>query len=250
MARVLIVAVGTFVLWLWLAARTYAAGYLSAMNIPAFYLSWAIWELGEVDWLLVTGYALGTVLVIGLGLNFILARLTPGFAKFVLGLQARVGSREPDGRHIVNRAATGTLTVAYLASAAGMALLTVWASSAWVYGWGQVAGRRAVLERASQVQIVSRIPQAIGTPALTPETAASNASTSFVYADLRLLTHMGSRYFLFKDIDPVTCRPDEVYVVNDQNFLQINFEPATSLAAHCRSEAVQGTNAGSPSPLP
>ena len=41
---------GLVVAVLWIAGRSYSAGYFSAMNIPSFQINFSIWEYAEASW--------------------------------------------------------------------------------------------------------------------------------------------------------------------------------------------------------
>src|SRR5919109_516943 len=52
---------GVIVAILWLAGRFYMTGYLRALNIPAFQVSFSIWEYAETSWSRLIFYFLSTI---------------------------------------------------------------------------------------------------------------------------------------------------------------------------------------------
>lgn len=74
---------------------------------------------------------------------------------------------------------------------------------------GQQEGRRSVAHPIHAVTVMSKEPLILST-AISPTTTISNV---LVYANLSLITYNEQRYFVFRELDPVTCRPREVFAI-------------------------------------
>ena len=123
--------------------------------------------------------------------------------------------------------------MAWLACVMGFTVYFVYLSLAFVSSLGRTAGRLEVLEYSKQIEIVSDRPQALGVSINSSPTIDNQNSALFVYQGFRLLTYNDGKYYLFKSIDPITCKPTKVYVVDSKQYIQVNIFPATSLSSQC-----------------
>ena len=219
---------GVFVVLLWLAGRNYARGYFSAMNIPAFHVSFSVWEYAEVSWLPLFLYTIITIALSTLILGIIFALINPLFVKFARWLLAKIkkpGDKTYDGM----RLPAGKLFFAtYLAFIGFLLILVINASLQFVYGFGQTEGRRIVLDGSYKVQIISEKPLALGTPTIISSTADLSALNLFLYDNLWLLTYNDGKYYIFREIDPISCTPKQVFVIGDNQNVQVNILPLSS----------------------
>ena len=60
-----------FVALLYLAGRSFATGYFSAMNIPSYQVTFSLWEYGEATWVPMLIYAAAILGVDGLVGGFV-----------------------------------------------------------------------------------------------------------------------------------------------------------------------------------
>lgn len=67
-----------------------------------------------------------------------------------------------------------------------------------------------------------------------PTTVRVGTDLLYSYTDMYFLTHNDGRYFLFDNIDPVTCSPAHVYVVKEEYLRSIQYVAARPLAASCQ----------------
>jgi hypothetical protein len=47
------------------------------------------------------------------------------------------------------------------------------------------------------------------------------------------------KYYLFRDIDPVTCKPEQVFIISDNSDIYLNVRPITPVEAPCVEIAVE-----------
>lgn len=224
---------GVFVVLFWLAGRYYAAGYFSAMGIRSFQVSFSVWEYAEASWFPLVIYSIVTVAVGSFATGVILAIFNPLLARLVDWLRERIQRRVTKKSDFIRSHTNRMFYVAYLAVVVGSITFVVFLSLSFVYSWGRTAGRLAVLELSNEIEIVSDRPQALGVSVNSSFVVDNQDRALFVYGGFRLLTYNDGKYYLFKDIDPLTCKPKEVYVVDDKQYLQVNIFPATSLSSQC-----------------
>ena len=74
---------------------------------------------------------------------------------------------------------------------------------------GQAIGRDAVLTKSYSIEIYSKEILPLG------QVVSTTSSSLFQYSGLRLLTYNNGKYYLFRDVDPVTCKPSLVFIIND-----------------------------------
>lgn len=202
---------GIIVAVLWVAGRFYAAGYFGAMNIPAFQIDFSVWEYAEVSWLRLIFYFLKRLspIVIFLAivplttiiLVFILQRMFPRL-KFVDAAN-KLMLRMDGVRSTLSYPLTLTIIVMF-----AYVLLQTFLD---INQTGQSDGKRVVFSGSYGAQVYSKDYLPIGIPKVT-----SNMTSSLMeYDGLRLLTFNNGKYYLFRDVDPVTCKPSRVYVVTD-----------------------------------
>lgn len=224
---------GIFAALLYLAGRSYAAGYFEAMNIPSYQVSFSMWEYGEVAWLPLLLYPIGMIVVTGF-LMGILSRifdfLSPLIQRFIVWLKTKVklpilnfpeSSRETKFWFSVAKRATFVLLLI------GLVVFTL----NFVRGFGQFNGRLHIIELSAPVEVISAISLPLDENNLSP--TLSSGQDFFVYKDIYLLTMNEGKYFLFKEIDKKTCKPIKVYVVEGNQSLQVNLLPVKSLQDQC-----------------
>jgi len=202
---------GLIVAILWLGGRSYAAGYFSAMNIPSFQINFSIWEYAEASWQRLIFYFLSkiytplvlvtTIFLIVFLSAVLLQRLFPKLK--IVDAVKNIGWPTKDLRKSIKSALVFSLAIYFL-----YLLLVAFID---INQTGQAVGRDTVLTKSYAIEIYSKeiLP-------LDPGQVASNTSSSLVqYDGLRLLTYNNGKYYLFRDVDPVTCKPSQVFIIND-----------------------------------
>jgi hypothetical protein len=202
---------GIIVAILWVAGRFYTIGYFGAMNIPAFQINFSVWEYAELSWLKLIIYFLKRIFPIAVLLTvvpliililvFLLQKLFPklklieAINKLFLGIK---------------RLWSG---ISYLLALAIIVLFSYILLQAFIdiNKTGQIEGKDVVFSSSYAVQIFSKDYLPLGSPK-----AVSNLTTSLKeYDGLRLLRFNNGKYYLFRDIDPYTCKPSQVFVITD-----------------------------------
>lgn len=226
---------GIFGVLLYLAGRSFASGYFAAMNIPNYQVSFSLWEYGEVAWFPMIIYP-----TLMLGASGLLWTVIYGLRDFVMRWLSRItewlkrtvkvtrpGWLKPE----FSRQTRQWFVVTLLALLVFIFMLAVENTLKFVEKWGSLSGQTYVVEKAAQVELISAIPLALDDNNLAA--IQSSGLNYYIYQGLHLLTFNNDKYYLFKEIDPVTCMPLKVYVVNAEQNLQINLLPAASLAGQC-----------------
>ena len=228
-------AAGIFVALLYVAGRSFASGYFAAMNIPDYHVNFSLWEYGWVSWLPLFLAPVVIILMSSLfgGIsNRLLDLLMPLSIRLANWLRRRVtlhrlsldipeASRQTRLWFSIARAAFTTLLLL------GIVIFTMYL----VTLWGNLNGRTYVLYDASPVEIVSATPMAFGG---VPASVQQLGNGEYAYLGLRVLTYNAGKYYFYKDIDAVTCRPSKVYVVAADKLLQVNLLPPTPISGTCR----------------
>jgi hypothetical protein len=232
---------GIIVAILWLAGRFYMAGYFSAMNIPAFQINFSVWEYAEAAWSRVVLYFLINIFVplilassVALASLVGILALQRIFPKLKLvGLLDGITVRAQK----LPRRFKSVLTFVLI-----MYLIYILLDlSTNLNVSGQEQGRITVLTKSYAVEVFSRDYLALG----SPEVVSNSMPTLMHYDGLRLLTFNNGKYYLFRDVDPITCRPLQVFIISDRPDLNLTVSPITPVDAPC---AGPGADPSSSSP--
>lgn len=223
--------VGFSVAVLWITGRAFAAGYFEAMNIPSYHVSFSVWEYSEKAWLVLVGMCV-LILVSVTIFDFVFLIFGALFAKIGSALKA-IYDKTPLSkiqiplRDKINKKMIFGLKMSILALYLLFAI-DVYLRIANQTGYSQ--GNSAVFNRSMQVELVSETPLNLGSPQLI---SSQGQPTAFVYEDFRLLTHNNGKYYLFKEIDPATCKPAEVFIVDDSRLIQTNLKSTLPITTTC-----------------
>lgn len=228
-----------FVALLYLAGRSFASGYFAAMNIPEYQVSFSLWEYGAVAWLPMITYP---ILMLGAaslfwGIVYMLRDwLSPTLMHFInwlrrfmkfMRLTWSFPSISEQTRRWFALAAISVLGLFFI--------FVVVNTLRFVEGLGQLNGQNIVLEKAAQVELVFKSPMDLDDNNLL--SVQSNGRDYYIYKGFHLLTVNNGRYYLFSELDPITCKPTKVYVIEAGLTLQINLLPAVSLENQCQKNA-------------
>lgn len=223
---------GLIVALLWIAGRYYTAAYFEAMNIPFSQINYSVWEYAGVAGpklfyivlaksylpLSVIASALGIVLLIMLTLQILLPQLRLFDATRTLRMSF---TRLP--RNIQNLIAVAVMLylVYFLMQA------TIEFSDS-----GLREGQQTVLRRSYAVEVYSTI----GIPLGLVQTPSRSEDGLYHYPDLWLLTHNNGKYYLFREIDPKSCKPEQVFVVPDVESIYVVVKERTPVRPACTAE--------------
>jgi len=220
---------GIVVAVLWLAGRFYAAGYFSAMNIPNFQVNFSVWEYAEVSWLrllsyfAITLYPIAKVLVVGplavVVVVFILQKLFPKLRLFDAARNLDNGFRRLQ-----------PITTYLSAFVVTVILLTLLIHAFFdVYQVGEMEGKKALFSGRYAVQVYSKDYLPLGSSKMT----SGVPSSAMQYDGLRLLTFNNGKYYLFREVDPATCKPSQVFVVTDSPDITVVLSAAEPIDTPC-----------------
>ena len=94
---------------------------------------------------------------------------------------------------------------------------------------GQVEGKNIVLTSSYAVEVFSRDFLPIG----TAKVLSNTAPTLMQYSGLRLLTFNNGKYYLFRDLNPVTCKPSQVFIIPDTPEIHITLSAIVPIDVLC-----------------
>jgi hypothetical protein len=208
---------GILVAVLWVSGRFYAAAYFNAMNIPPFQITYSIWEYAEASWLLLILYILSkiyqpvlltvTIVLTVILLIWMLQRIFPKL-KIERALQLINAQIQKFWQSI--QYALILLLGAYLFYILLLTFIDIKAA-----GWND--GKNIVLEKSRAVEVFSKDFLPLGQGRVVPDTSPAVIQ----YDGLRLLTFNNEKYYLFRDVDPATCKPVQVFVINNSPNIQV-----------------------------
>jgi hypothetical protein len=217
---------------LWIAGRYYTAAYFEAMNIPFSQINYSVWEYAGVAGpklfyiVLAKSYfplsILATALGIVLLITFTLQRLLPQL-RLLDAMRALPLALARLPRNIRNLIVIALILylVYFLMQA------TIEFSDS-----GLQEGKQTVLTRSYAVEVYSTT----GIPLGMTQTPRRNEDGLYHYPDLWLLTHNNGKYYLFREIDRETCRPEQVFVVPDTEAIYVVVEQRTPVRPTCTAE--------------
>ena len=218
---------GVIIAILWVAGRFYAAGYFGAMNIPAFQINFSIWEYAELSWLKLIFFFLKKVylpLVILAAISLvpllalILQSIFPKMKVFdtIKTILSQVG-RLSGMRYVL--AFSILIYFSYL-------LLLSFVD---INKTGESEGKEVVLTSSYAVEVFSQEFLPIG----TAKVVSNTTPVLMQYSGLRLLTFNNGKYYLFRELDPVTCKPSKVFVIQDTPEIQLALSAIAPVDGPC-----------------
>ena len=243
---------GIFAALLYLAGRSFASGYFAAMNIPSYQVSFTLWEYGEVAWIPLLLYPIGmmaaTAFLSGIA-SRIMDWLSPFLVRVISWFKSKIKIKLPSVQLPDSSRQTRFWFLIAWSSVFVLLLMTlVIFTLQFVREFGKLNGRTNVLENSAQVELVSTIPLALDDNYYV--NVQSGKQDFYSIKDLYLLTVNNNIYYLFNEVDPATCKPVKVYVVEARETLQVNLLPVISLKDQCNEIAVLTPSPSSPTTSP
>lgn len=242
MIALLSAGAGVLTALIYLSGRYYAGGYFGAMNIPSYQVSFSLWEYGEVVWLPVSLYIFTMMIVSGVlwGIGYAIwdGLVTPVARKLTGWVQDVAWGQQP-GRRLPGIGPRAEM--AFSIAGLGLGLLCfaviVFLSLQLMLEFGKSLGTRAVLQTSPRAELVSAVPLPMEKVRIITNSIAGvgEVNSFYAYSDLHLLTYNNGKYYLFRDIDPTTCRPEQVFVINADQDIQINLSAAEPLDEACET---------------
>ena len=215
---------------LWIAGRAYMASYFDAMNIPAYQINFSHWEYAEAAWSRIALYLLSRIVIpivltasialVSLLAILVLQRLLPNLK--LVGLLHRITAKAKQ----LPRGSKTALAIVFSLYLIYM-LLDI---SAEMIRSGQYQGKATVSTKSYAVEIYSKSLLPLGSPQVI--------AGLFRYEGLRLLTFNNGKYYLFRDVDQVTCKPSQVFIISDNPDIHLAVSAVAPLNTPCAKTPV------------
>jgi len=224
---------GVFAALFYLAGRSYASGYFGAMNIPEYLITLSFQEYAIFAWLPVFIYP---AVMIALG-GFVWGVLY-SLRDFISPLLSRIGNwfkkkfrKVFSTIHLpmISREAHLMFALCWVGIFFLISIWIVTSTLSFVEQVGLMNGKAALLDQSMQVDLITDKP--VMSEPVTAVT--STEGTYYVYQGFRLLQVNNGKYYLFKEIVPDTCKPRQVYIVDADQFKQVNLSSGVSLRSAC-----------------
>lgn len=229
-------AAGVFAVLFYLAGRSFSNSYFDTMNIPSYQVSFSLWEYGEVAWVPLLYFPLSVIAILSFftWVVFTLRDLLwPLLMRFLGKLSRKRQLKRPALNFPESSKAAQRSFLIWLLTMIGFLVIVFVISMMGLIGEaGRKAGQSSVLTKSAKVELISAIPLAFDDNNL----ASTNASGKnyYIYKGFHLLTFNNGKYYLFKAIDPVTCKPSKVYIIDPEKDIQVNLSAAESLTDQCQ----------------
>jgi hypothetical protein len=229
---------GIFAVLFYLAGRSYVSGYFGAMSIPEYLVSFSLQEYVMLAWQSVLIYPVFIFVVGGLfwGIVYTLRDyLSPVIFRFLNWLKNKAKNLlsfiHLPTIHLPKLSRETHLMYAMLGIGLLFAMVIVTVSSAltFVEQIGQINGKNALLEKSLNVELITDKP----VMSEQVDVITNHEGIFYVYKDFRLLYVTNEKYYLFKEIDPTTCKPRKVFVIDRELFNQVNLSIANNLNNFC-----------------
>lgn len=222
----------------WLAGKSYTDGYLAALNIPINHVSFPADDYQRLGW-----YALLTkvldyliprarivlwVLPIMYLVGLVLNALDEAQRTKIIEVFNRI--KEVFSVPVIFRTVFRWMILFVIVI---FVLIAVLLQLEEVAKLGEATGKDFMLKNTQVIELVSRAPLELGIAELTTSPSDNKESSIYVYKGFRLLTYSEGKYYLFKELDPNTCKPNEVYIIDEQELIQVKVFPGSPLDIEC-----------------
>jgi hypothetical protein len=215
----------------WLTGRSYASGFFSAMNIPDYLLNFTLYEYAEVSWfitisivLIIFILACIVVIISELLRQYIINTIIPIIRKM---LQKRRKTTKKKNK-LPELSFYANILVGLIAISQFIIIILI--SQTLLYSFGEYNGKIRVMQSTMAVDITTTTPINIENLQIATN---SNNEKFYSYKGMRLLIYNNGKYFLFQDIDPSTCKPKMVYIINEKDITLLNLYKADNVISVC-----------------
>jgi hypothetical protein len=232
-----------FSAFLYLNGRYYADGYFSAMGIPEYLIKFSVQEYAAAIWhiailystiMLIAGCLVGLLflyMVKLIGSINIIQRIIRWVKKFFLKKFLPVNNKEKQNGIT---SFTWWFQILLLFGFFLFCMLIVLGDSfRYVRTIGENNGKQYILNNANTLDILSVNSLPLDGQRIMVSQSAEENIKYYSYDNFRLLTLNNDKYYLFKEIDPLTCKPKQVYIIDASAIQQVVLQPAESLAGVC-----------------
>jgi hypothetical protein len=225
--------IAIFTSLLWLMGHEYSVGYFDAMNIPQYYVQFSLLEYGRESWtflfiFLIIVIALSVLLFLSLKkiLKFTIEAFYPLVTfikrKFIRNKNNKF--TDDDSKEIKNKKA---FTINFFISLffALAIVLILNQGLIIIKSQGSQNGKDVVLQRSPEITLVSNTSFDLDKISKKP----SDDSNVHVYGKYRLLSVNNGYYFVFNQIDKKTCKPKDVYILDEEKIIQTSLRESVKL---------------------
>jgi hypothetical protein len=210
----------------WLGGRFFAAGYFESMSIPLYMLTFSVGEYGEQYFVSVLLFMIllgrlfwkNIVLILTVALVFLLLTVLIGFLGSFLFKKFKIVKEN------ATRASSKTADVLGKIFITLIFFLILLATFDFTHTFGKLNGLNYVLSNSQAITLYSKEP--IGELASFSIIPGTGIPPLHKYSGLRLLTLNSGKYYLYQAVNPETCLPQEIYIVNAE---QIASSTVTSI---------------------
>jgi len=107
-----------------------------------------------------------------------------------------------------------------------------------LYEQGENAGKQIVLSQSHSVEVYSKENLPLGSASVLQDTTPPLLR----YDGLKLLTYNNGKYYLFREINSETCKPEQVFIIDNSENIHIVLGEVAPVEGLC-SLAPVGANA-------
>lgn len=212
---------------LWIGGRFYAYGYFEQMNIPLYFLSFSPGEYAETYVISIIANIITYVfthvfqLLIAIIFIFVAVLLLHAIQNRYKELKIREAIYKIDS-------ATQNLTILSI-------ILLLLLSFMAAYNNGQTAANHS-LAKSQPVTLYSK--ELLSSDVLKSTIVPNQDSSLYLTTGLYLLTYNNGKYYLFKELDPISCKPKHVFIIPDNELTSVIVEEASPLLTSCNESSL------------
>jgi hypothetical protein len=211
----------------WLLGRAYVDGYLAALGLGSFQIEFPVNEYADLGWRILSAFfavllryagTTGIILSLSLGIGHFLFEAISG-VRLEAKLPSSLLSKVKVLQSIVQRSPLLGYWILFLIIGwSGQFVLVKFTDVLNVVSKvGSDSGKKQLLVSSQEIEFASSVP--LGLESGTHVSLPGNGNTDqFIYHGYRLLMDNNGKYYLFRELDPSTCKPKQVYIVS-QNLL-------------------------------
>ena len=213
---------------LWMGGRFYAYGYFERIHIPLYFLSFSAGEYAEtyvtsifaniITYMIANFWQILIVIILVIAVSLVLSVIQSRFKK--LKIHEAVITIDNIGHRL--------LAISFV--------MLLFLSFFIAYNNGNAAASHT-LANGQSVTVYSTELLPLGSPS-TLKTPVQNSSL-YAFTDLYLLTYNNGKYYFFTELDLVTCKPKQVYVVPDSSVAGVKINESSLAFPKCAISPVK-----------
>jgi hypothetical protein len=221
---------------IYLSGRYYSLGYYAAMNVPEYMISYSIMEYGAIAWQSIVLQPTILFLVSSGGFYLILKLLQllynwkPIF-QFIDKLRKKINKNLTISQKLNDNDLQKVYSFVFIFSLFLLMIAITFSSVlSSIYQQGYTNGNKNLLGKSQRIQIQSSSPIYMDN-----QLVILQSGEKYFFDDFFLLVLNKGKYYLFKELDPNTCKPSQVYIIDESKIDQVILSPAEDLSDQCLS---------------